>query len=189
MASRASGRCQGNAGAAAFHDAVDILDDSLGNRMANILLAHHAPVKVTDDPDGHTALMCVIGSNNPALVKKIIQHGGNINAVDSSDNTPRDWGAVMGDNPAIRLLLAYGASLNRKMRDGTTALTRAVIGEHPDTVRLLLACGAVRDAQALKEAASLRDPATLKLLRAGRGRRRPAHRRDKFAAHFVRGGA
>lgn len=172
---------KGNVGATAFDDAVNALDDNLGNRMANVLLAHHAPVEVTDGLQEHTPLMCVIGSQNSVLAAKIIRHGGNINAIDSFDSTPLDWAAVTGNNPAIRLLIAHGAPLNRRMHDGTTALTRAVTGEHLNTVRLLLSYGAVRDVQALKEAALLRDHAILKLLETCR---RP-ERHDAVMVHHL----
>ena len=169
---------KGRRGANAFLDAVSAMspetDAKTQKAIVDALLARDVPVESRDQMEDMTPLMWVIGHNNPALVEEIIRRGGDVyaNSADRGGDTPLIWASITGDNAAVRLLLAHGAVLNWKGRDGITALTMAVTDEHISTVRLLLSYGAIVNPRTLKEAAMHRDHTILKMLRMRAKRKR-----------------
>ncbi len=114
------------------------------------LAAAEKLLKIGADPNvknrwGESALM---GTNNIAMAKLLIAHGGDINYIDQVNGTPL-MHAV--DAPEyLKFLISRGANINGSPDDGDTALTAAVREEDLKLVRYLVSKGArVRGVNAL----------------------------------------
>jgi len=112
------------------------------------------------DVAGITPLLAAAwnGDRNTAIVRLLLQHGANVNAVsaveavDTVKNGPLAIGlltpllsaAPYGNYETVALLVNAGANVNAKDVRGMTPLAMAVISDRPDprNVRLLLAKGA-----------------------------------------------
>jgi uncharacterized protein len=129
---------------------------------ARALLAHDAQVNVKDGWKGQTALMWAAAGNHAEIVKILVDHGADLNAVSTAwpIETPRPSnGNIVSKRPrgaltallfaaregaidAVRVLAASGTDLNLTEPDGTNALLMAIINAHYDTAVFLLDAGA-----------------------------------------------
>lgn len=80
-------------------------------------------------------------------IKKLIQHGADVNARDASAATPLIWAADAGNARVIRLLAGYGADVNARDNQGAGALMWAAYRGNAHAIRELLEAGAARDAR------------------------------------------
>ena len=83
-------------------------------------------------------------------IKKLIQHGAEINARDPGGATPLIWAADGGNAKIIRLLAGYGAEVNARDNQGAGALMWAAYRGNAAAIRSLIEAGAdinARDAE------------------------------------------
>lgn len=77
------------------------------------------------------------------VVRQAMSEGTDLNQLSPQDSmTPLMVAAERGRAEIVALLLQSGADVNVRDRDNHTALTHAVAGKKPETVRPLIAAGA-----------------------------------------------
>lgn len=112
--------------------------------VARLLIKRGADVNARDS-DGRTALHCAMIPQNKSvlpMVKLLLDAGANVNR--SGLSTPLGLAAEWGLVDVARLLIARGANVNAKDREGNTPLVWAVDAEKHrlPMVKLLLEAGA-----------------------------------------------
>jgi ankyrin repeat protein len=125
-------------GATALHWAAHWDDTAI----ADVLIAAGAKVNAPDD-HGVTplALACLNGS--PAMVERLLKAGANPNVASAVGETPLMIASHTGSAAVVTQLLSHGAAHDAvEYTLGQTALMRAVVENHVDVVRALLAAGA-----------------------------------------------
>jgi ankyrin repeat protein len=116
--------------------------------------------------NGISALHAAAANGHVEVVRELIARGAAVASVDRRGATPlilaAEYPALVSDETRgsiepyladwrkcgaeiVRLLLAHGASVDRRDQDGATALTRALHAENVDTVRVLFEHGAAAD--------------------------------------------
>ncbi len=99
------------------------------------------------DENGVPLLSHAIRQGNEGIMRLLIEHGANVNAVsDDRANTPLMEAATRGDVAVVRRLLEAGADLDLKTKYGQTALMLAVGEARVGVAQLLLEYGAKTDA-------------------------------------------
>lgn len=93
---------------------------------------------------GWTPLYSSSGWGHVDVVKTLIAHGADVNAVSLHGNTALHAAATEGNVEIVTLLLDHGASIDAGTDDGTTALHRAAWRRNRKMVGLLLKRGAIR---------------------------------------------
>ncbi|KAI8608573.1 ankyrin repeat-containing domain protein [Chytriomyces sp. MP71] len=87
-----------------------------------------------------------VAGNRAKLSKLIVANPSCANAFDAAGYTPLHYASRHGRIECVALLLDAGASIDTPTRGlGTTALMRAIAGNHVDVARLLVARGADPD--------------------------------------------
>jgi len=76
------------------------------------------------------------------IIRLLVEHGADLEAVDSNGYTPLRWAAGCESYHKLDLLSELGANLEAADRDGNTALHDLAREAAPDTVRLLVERGA-----------------------------------------------
>jgi uncharacterized protein len=128
---------------------------------AKVLLDHGAKVDAREQWHGQTALMWAVDEQHPAMVKELITHGADVNAVSNVNQwerqktaEPRDkWLPLGGLTPLLfaarqgcvecaRILLDAGARINTADPDGISPVLMAIINGHYDVAGFLLNQGA-----------------------------------------------
>jgi len=128
---------------------------------AKVLLDHGANVDAREEWHGQTALMWAVDEQHPAMVKELIAHGADVNAVSNVNkwerqNTaePREkWLPLGGLTPLLfaarqgcveceQILLDAGANVNTTDPDGISPVLMAIINGHYDAAGYLLNKGA-----------------------------------------------
>ena len=66
------------------------------------------------DPSGNTALHMACANGHLDIVKLLLKHGANPNALNKSKNTPLHWAALNGRTEIIELLIEAKADANLK---------------------------------------------------------------------------
>ena len=128
---------------------------------ARVLLDHGAKVDGREEWHGQTALMWAVNEEHPAMMKELIAHGADVNAVSNINkwerqNTaePREkWLPAGGLTPLLfaarqgcveceQILLDAGAKINTTDPDGISPVLIAIINGHYDAAGFLLDKGA-----------------------------------------------
>ncbi len=132
--------------------------------IVELLVRNGADVNAADNI-GDTALMAAASEGHADVLKLLLSAGANVNARDrngfsavgfAQPERPDIVGLLKaagaeytlvdaarhGNNREILRHLEEGADVNRREHTGRTALLQAVISEHPETVKLLVAKGA-----------------------------------------------
>ena len=128
---------------------------------AKVLLDHGAKVDAREEWHGESALMWAVDEQHPAMVKELIAHGADVNAVSNVNkwerqNTaePREkWLPLGGLTPLLfaarqgcvecaQILLDAGAKINTTDPDGISPVLMAIINGHYDVAGFLLNRGA-----------------------------------------------
>jgi ankyrin repeat protein len=128
---------------------------------AKVLLDHGAKVDAREEWHGQTALMWAVDEQHPAMVKELIAHGADVNAVSNVNkwerqvtSEPRDkWLPLGGLTPLLfaarqgcvecaNVLLEGGAKINTTDPDGISPVVLAIINGHYDVAGFLLNKGA-----------------------------------------------
>ena len=97
------------------------------------------------DPDGnnkYTSLHTAAYKGHVEMIKWLLGHGAEVNAVKSGGITPLHWATEYGHIWATEVLLKNGAYVNAQEYRGLTALHLAVEGQHCQVIDLLLRAGA-----------------------------------------------
>jgi ankyrin repeat protein len=93
--------------------------------LALALIQYAHPQKINEYEEGQTALHIAIQKNFLDIAKSLLERKANIDALGSdpsySKMTPLHYAALIGNLPATRLLLAWGAKTNQKNCYGQTA--------------------------------------------------------------------
>jgi hypothetical protein len=74
---------------------------------------------------------------NVALVKKLLEKGADVNAVNKDGETALMWASDKGHTEVAKLLIEKGADVNVADKSGTTALIWASLAGHTEIVKLL----------------------------------------------------
>jgi uncharacterized protein len=128
---------------------------------AKVLLDHGAKVDAREEWHGQTALMWAVDEKHPAMVKELIAHGADVNAVSNINKwerqktaEPRDkWLPLGGLTPLLfaarqgcieceQILLEAGARIDTTDPDGISPVLIAIINGHYDAAAFLLNHGA-----------------------------------------------
>lgn len=94
------------------------------------------------DLEQRTALHYGAQHGHPFVVKLLVQHGADLNALDRQLHTPLMWAAYSGDLISLGLLLIAGASINLADEVGLSALHWAAIRDHREIAVRLVELGA-----------------------------------------------
>ena len=87
---------------------------------------------------------CIRGHKH--VVKTLLEHGANVNAIDTTGVTAIGCAAGYGRRSIVSMLLAWGADARRPDAEGETPLLKAAWGGHADIVGMLIHQGlAVND--------------------------------------------
>jgi ankyrin repeat protein len=109
------------------------------------LCRHGGDINGVDKPPkgGCTALLQVVGDGDELAARKLLENGADANFGRPSDSvSPLMLASEHGKRQIAQLLLSYGADLDSRGYAGISALFLAVMGNHVETVRLLLDRGA-----------------------------------------------
>ena len=128
---------------------------------ARILLEHGAKVDAREQWHGQTALMWAVDERHPAMVRELIAHGADVNAVSNvnhwerqNTSEPREkWLPLGGLTPLLfaarqgcvecaGILLEAGAGINTTDPDGISPTLLSIINGHYDVAAFLLNKGA-----------------------------------------------
>jgi uncharacterized protein len=90
--------------------------------------------------------MFAVGNSDLQIVKYLIERGANPKSNEGSDLSfsVLMWAAEKGNLEIVKLLVQYGADVNSRMTDGTTALKVAKQKGHTAVVEFLNKAGAKR---------------------------------------------
>lgn len=123
-----------------------------------LFLAHGADVNSADST-GHTALHIAIDRGHVGVAEVLIAHGCNLDPLGEVYGTPMhnfaSSYATLGSIDVANLLISEGADIDRKNRDGLTALELAARWGNWEVAWVLIASGAVVDLGQASTAASL----------------------------------
>lgn len=107
----------------------------------------------TADGNNHTPLTWSILNHRPAVALFLIEHGAHVNSEDKYGNSALEM-AIFSSNrdpdeylEVIKSLIAHGADVNHQNKRGIPPLTYAVIGNHEDIAKILIAHGARQNAK------------------------------------------
>jgi uncharacterized protein len=106
------------------------------------LIAHGAKIDAVETGRKQNAMMWAAAEGHTAVVKTLIELGGDVHATSSSGFTPLLFAAQRGDLETSKLLLSAGASVNEAAANGMTALVLAVAGDFIPYAKFLLEQGA-----------------------------------------------
>ena len=115
---------------------------------AELLIQAGADVNATNDHGVTPLALACANIQNAAMVKKLLEAGGNPNSVQVKGETVLMTCSRTGNEEAIKLLLAHGVEVGVKEPwRWQTALMWAAAKKHPDVVALLVEYGADVHAQ------------------------------------------
>ena len=88
------------------------------------------------------ALLRAAEQGRSEFVRRLLNHGENVNAADEEGNTTLMSAAANGHVDVMRLLIERGASVGAQDNNGITALAVAAYGGYSDALQLLIDQGA-----------------------------------------------
>lgn len=104
----------------------------------NLLLSFGADAKFFSNAYGSTLHRV----KDPAVARLLIEHGVDVNVVKTSSwVSPLMLAATRGLSELVDLFLDAGAEVDHCTDRGSSALTRAIVNNHPDIVRRLISAG------------------------------------------------
>lgn len=111
-------------------------------QAAKILLQYDADINMKDgDQWTSTPLHLVVRSEKPEFVELLLNHGANVNATDSRENTPLHDAASNGELSIVKLLLQAKTDPNIRQK-GNSALHIATGKGHAHLIEPLIKAGA-----------------------------------------------
>jgi len=103
-------------------------------------------VEPTEDASAQTKLMAclhlAVQQGDIALIRSLIESGGDVGARNEDGCTPLHTAALHGQTGAARILISEGADVNAEDSGGFTALHRAARRGRVETAKLLIEAGA-----------------------------------------------
>lgn len=113
-------------------------------QAAKILLQYDADINMKDgDQWTSTPLHLVVRSEKPEFVELLLNHGANVNATDSRENTPLHDAASNGELSIVKLLLQAKTDPNIRQK-GNSALHIATGKGHAHLIEPLIKAEAIR---------------------------------------------
>ena len=124
------------------------------------LIAGGVDINVQDDMQGNTALILACTYGFTDIAKYLISEGADVNIQDTMYGYTALFGAAYSSQELVEILLANGADIHAKSKEGTTAFTMSVMGAlggsvTTDVASLLLERGADVDEASDTEPGSL----------------------------------
>lgn len=113
-----------------------------GNQeMAGILLASGA--KIEEGMSGLTPMQFAASAGNIDMIRFLAKHGADVNHGAKTGEQTALLSAIYGSHAdAVEALIALGAKVNTKTKDGDTPLKAAQKGDQEDIIKILKAAGA-----------------------------------------------
>lgn len=110
---------------------------------AMLLLQHRVRINTTFTDHEHTSLHLAVSSQYTEVIEALLKKGADVEAFDADGDPPLQWAVHKGDLNSVKVLLRYGAQINRQNpSSGETVLHWAVKCGHISVTELLLANGA-----------------------------------------------
>ncbi|XP_027360317.1 ADP-ribosylation factor GTPase-activating protein AGD1-like [Abrus precatorius] len=98
----------------------------------NSNISSQSKIEIMEDfQDGSTALHLACLTGDAAMVELLLQHGADVNAIDSRGRTPLHYCIMRGKNAAAKVLITRGANPAAEDEEGNTPLKLA---SEPDTI-------------------------------------------------------
>lgn len=92
------------------------------------LIAGGIDINVQDEMQGNTALTMACAYGFTDIVKYLISEGADVNIQDTMYGYTALFGAAYSPQELVEILLANGADIHTKSKEGTTAFTMSVLG-------------------------------------------------------------
>jgi surface polysaccharide O-acyltransferase-like enzyme len=108
-------------------------------------------LKRPQSPSDDGTLIAAVKKGDLAAIRQRLDDGADANATDAKFGaTPLDWAAMRGDTEAVQLLIARGADVNARNKDGSTALHGAAFLGRARAAELLISKGADTEARNIR---------------------------------------
>ena len=123
-----------------YHDAETLRVAAENGNVAAVVrtLNHGVAADALDGPRRLTPLMFAARKNRLDVVRLLLSHGANVNAMCRGHGTPLAIAAANGHADMVKLLIDHGADPNLGSPDGFTPLMHASAMGHANTTRLLI---------------------------------------------------
>jgi len=89
------------------------------------------------DENKTSFLLSAVNTQNPKMVKILLEHGADINQKNSQENSPLLLAAYRGNTEIVKLLVENGANIEAKNMWGIHALVLAECNGHTEIVEYL----------------------------------------------------